>query len=65
MNTCIYDTVRYLYQARYGGCTELLPTWQLHATLPDFSLIVSLLREPNSNNTYWLSLLAFTTVSTI
>lgn len=33
--------------------------------LPDFSLFVRLLREPNSNNTYWLSLLAFTTVSTI
>lgn len=29
--------------------------------LPDFSLFVSLLRETNSNNTYWLSLLAFTT----
>lgn len=59
MNTCIYDTVP-------QGMVDVPNFYRLGSfMLPDFSLFVSLLREPNSNNTYWLSLLAFTTVSTI
>lgn len=61
MDTCIYDTVPIPGKVwwMYRTSTDLA------ASVPDFSLFVRLLREPNSNNTYRLSLLAFTTVSTI